>query len=225
MTVVNLQYRDGLYVNPTLTLATPGPRPGSQPAYSGLNAANTSTSGGKTVRGLAYASTVPPQRNQDRPNVASTLTGPSSGSGRKSPRDSALPARRGRKPTGIPSVLPVPLATEVGSGKRVFGRVTLPPAAVLELIKEKDFQAAVIDLARLFGWRPFWTWRSINSPEGEPDLRLVRPPRVIFAELKTEKGRLTAFQRSAGELLMLCPGIEYYLFRPRDWNEIVEVLA
>ena len=89
---------------------------------------------------------------------------------------------------------------------------------------EKDFQQAVRDLAALLGWAVWCTWDSRRSPAGEPDLRMVRPPRVIFAELKTEKGRLTQMQSTAGELLAGCPGVEYYLWRPGDWDEIGEIL-
>ena len=58
-------------------------------------------------------------------------------------------------------------------------------------ITEKEFQATVIDMARTFGWMVGFTHDSRRSEPGEPDLRLVRPPRVIFAELKTVKGKLS----------------------------------
>jgi hypothetical protein len=50
-------------------------------------------------------------------------------------------------------------------------------------------------LAEELGWHVVGaTWNTKNSPSGEPDLRLVRE-RVIWMELKTEKGRLTSRQR------------------------------
>ena len=96
---------------------------------------------------------------------------------------------------------------------------------ITERLSEKDFQQAVRDLAVLLGWTVWCTWDSRRSPAGEPDLRMVRPPRVIFAELKTEKGRLTQMQAEVGELLAGCPGVEYYLWRPGDWDEIAGVLT
>ena len=91
-------------------------------------------------------------------------------------------------------------------------------------ISEKDFQQAVRDYARLKGWTCFTTWDSRHSPNGEPDLRLVRPPRVIFAELKAHKGRLTDAQANSLELLRRCPGIETYLWWPEDWDSILQRL-
>ena len=92
-------------------------------------------------------------------------------------------------------------------------------------LKEKQFQAQVVKAARLYGWVALSTWNSKHSPAGEPDLRLIRPPRVVFAELKTENGRVTPAQREVMRLLSLCPGVEVYLWRPSDWDEIVKVLG
>ena len=96
---------------------------------------------------------------------------------------------------------------------------------ITERGSEKDFQQAVRDLAALLGWTVWCTWDSRRSPSGEPDLRMVRPPRVVFAELKTEKGKPTAMQIVAGTVLTQCPGVEYYLWRPGDWDEIAGVLT
>ena len=89
---------------------------------------------------------------------------------------------------------------------------------------EKAFQSAVRDYARLRGWRCYCVWDSRHSPKGWPDLVLLRPPRLVVAELKSTRGRLTQDQREALGLLAGCPGVETYLWRPRDWPEIEEVL-
>jgi hypothetical protein len=105
-----------------------------------------------------------------------------------------------------------------------------------ELITEKDFQATVIDLARSLGWIVGFTHDSRKSEPGEPDLRMVHPPRVIFAELKTTKGKLTKgrYNKSGRWLpgqdqwqdaLISCPGVEYYLWRPDGLDgEIEQIL-
>jgi len=59
---------------------------------------------------------------------------------------------------------------------------------------EREFQQAVVQLARLMGWRvhhtrPALTQRGrwltpIQGDAGFPDLVLCRPPRLILAELK-----------------------------------------
>lgn len=91
-------------------------------------------------------------------------------------------------------------------------------------ILEKDFRQTVVDIAQIRGWTIFSTWNSKHSPSGEPDLRMVRPPRVIFAELKTEKGRMTAAQDSTMALLALCPSVESFLWRPHHIQEIEAIL-
>ena len=91
-------------------------------------------------------------------------------------------------------------------------------------ITEKQFEAQVKHLAKLFGWLYYHTWRSFHSPAGFPDCVMVRPPRVIFAELKTEKGQVSPHQQEWLDLLGQCPGVEVYLWRPSDFKEIVECL-
>lgn len=92
---------------------------------------------------------------------------------------------------------------------------------------EAQFQAAVIDLARLCGWRVMHTraaqirpgvWATpIQGDAGFPDLVLCRPIQgdFIVAELKTETGRV-----SAGQHLWLraldAAGVETYVWRPTD---------
>ena len=91
-------------------------------------------------------------------------------------------------------------------------------------ITEKELQATVRELAEAYGWTLFCTWQSKHSPAGEPDLRMVRPPRFIFAELKTERGRISKEQAETLLLLQRCPPIEAYLWRPSDLDEIVLIL-
>ena len=83
-------------------------------------------------------------------------------------------------------------------------------------LSERAFQRQVAELAELTGWRVYHTYDSRRSSPGFPDLVLVRAPRVIFAELKRERGRVTAAQREWADELGQCPGVEYYLWRPGD---------
>jgi hypothetical protein len=89
---------------------------------------------------------------------------------------------------------------------------------------EKAFQAQVVQLARLWGWCVYHTYRSTRSPPGFPDLVLVRPPRLVFAELKSARGRLTPEQGRWLELLRGCPGVESYVWRPDDWDSLERTL-
>jgi hypothetical protein len=98
-------------------------------------------------------------------------------------------------------------------------QTTTPPA-----ITEAQFQRQVLDLCRLFGWRAYHPMLSKWSERGFPDLTLVRPPRIVFAELKRDKGKRTTHQDEWAELLQDCPGVEYFLWRPADLDAIAEVL-
>lgn len=101
-------------------------------------------------------------------------------------------------------------------------------------LSEKDFESQVKDLAKLFGWLYYHTWRSVHSPAGFPDCVMVRRGRVIFAELKSKKGQLSEKQREWFDALQgvdkhrlregLIPSIEVYLWLPSAFDEIAEVL-
>lgn len=88
---------------------------------------------------------------------------------------------------------------------------------------EKQFMAQVIELAKLRGWAHYHTHDSRRSEEGFPDLVLTRRPRVIFAELKADRGKVTAAQRAWMDELRAC-GQEVYLWRPRYWPAIEKLL-
>mgnify|MGYP001617279218 CR=1 FL=1 len=88
------------------------------------------------------------------------------------------------------------------------------------LLTEKEFSQQVVDYARLRRWRVArWpTWRSTGTNPGVPDLLLVRE-RIIFAELKAGKGKLTPDQQSWLNLLEAAKQ-EVYIWRPSDWPYI-----
>jgi hypothetical protein len=88
---------------------------------------------------------------------------------------------------------------------------------------EKDFMAAVIREAKKLGWRIYHTHDSRKSAAGFPDLVLVRE-RVVWVELKTEGGQLTAAQANWFDDLTAA-GQEVYVWRPNQWPEVLRVLA
>lgn len=90
-------------------------------------------------------------------------------------------------------------------------------------VTEKQFQQQVIELAKLHSWLHYFTYRSTRSPSGFPDLVLVRDDRLVFAELKTDEGRMSPAQRQWYAALQRAAN-EIYVWRPRDWDAICEVL-
>jgi hypothetical protein len=89
---------------------------------------------------------------------------------------------------------------------------------------EAQWQRYVLDIAKRGKWRAYHTYDSRRSHKGYPDLTLCRPPRLVYVELKTQKGRLRPEQEEWGEALKQCPGVEYYLWRPSHEPEVREVL-
>ena len=68
----------------------------------------------------------------------------------------------------------------------------MPPAPQFK--SEKRFQDAVVQLAQLSGCLVYHTYDSRRSTPGFPDLVILRDDLLIFAELKTEKGKLSKYQ-------------------------------
>jgi hypothetical protein len=111
---------------------------------------------------------------------------------------------------------------------RVRPGVELPPKGKTPpgqlRVPEKAFTRQIADAARLFGWMRYHAWLAVNSPAGWPDEALVRGDRLILAELKAIDGVPTERQATWLYALAAVPGIEVYLWRPPDLEEIKETL-
>jgi len=92
-------------------------------------------------------------------------------------------------------------------------------------VSEKHFQAQILQLAKLSGWRCYHTFDSRRSAASFPDLVLVRPPLVVFAELKSEGGKLRPEQAAWLQALRGCESVHAGLWRPGDWQDIEEMLC
>jgi len=94
-----------------------------------------------------------------------------------------------------------------------------------QIATEKQFQAAVVRLAKMTGWLVYFTQRSDRSPAGFPDLILARNGTLIAWELKrSAKSRPTPQQRAWLAALAEC-GIESRVVTPDDWQHIEITLA
>jgi hypothetical protein len=89
---------------------------------------------------------------------------------------------------------------------------------------ERQLREQVRSLCSIFGWRMAFTQYSLRSPKGLPDLQLVRPPRLIYAELKSETGKVTPEQQAWLDDLRRVPGVEAYLWKPSQIEAIAEIL-
>lgn len=108
------------------------------------------------------------------------------------------------------------------------------PEVALVIATERDLMAVVLDLARLLGWRvahfrPARTERGWRTPvEGDgagfPDLVLVRGRRLVFAELKGPRGRVTPAQSEWLRALSAVETVETAIWTLSDWDAIEEAL-
>ena len=98
---------------------------------------------------------------------------------------------------------------------------------------EKDFASSIEELIRLYHWRychfrparTLYGWRTaISGHAGFVDYVAVRGTRPLYIELKDEKGRVTPDEQIWMDLLKATGKCEVYLFRPSQWDEIVEIL-
>jgi len=106
-------------------------------------------------------------------------------------------------------------------------------------LTEAQFQRQVVELAKLCGWsvahfRPARTekgWRTPVTADGAgfPDLVLARPPELVFAELKSERGKPSPAQvrwlEALCEVAAENEWVRCYVWRPSDFEDVRAVLA
>lgn len=101
-------------------------------------------------------------------------------------------------------------------------------------LTEAQFQQQVTQLAELYGWqwahfRPAMTkygWRtSVSGPLGAgfPDLILAKGERLLFVELKASRRKVSGLQDVVLGVLSKCA--EVYVWRPEQWEEVMEALG
>ena len=89
---------------------------------------------------------------------------------------------------------------------------------------ETQFLRSVVSVAEDGGWLVYHTDDSRRSQAGFPDLVMTRAGRTIFAELKSQKGRIKAAQQEWLDALDKTEGLEVFLWRPSDMDEVVKNL-
>ena len=90
-------------------------------------------------------------------------------------------------------------------------------------ITEAQFTRQVVQLARTFQYAVYHTFMSKWSEKGFPDLCLAKAGRLIFAELKSEIGKVSQKQEEWLDVLKAA-GAETYIWRPNQFEEVATIL-
>ena len=106
---------------------------------------------------------------------------------------------------------------------RISGRPVCEGKPIIELT-EKEFTRLVVEAAHWLGYMVYHTFMSIHSRPGYPDLTLIKPGRLIFAELKNSKGKVSPHQEEWLAALRATGTCEVYLWRPDDRESIQATL-
>lgn len=104
------------------------------------------------------------------------------------------------------------------------------PETTARLDRERDFQTLVEGIMRANRWSVYSVRRSDlaqASLAGYPDITAWRAvdQRLIFAELKTDTGRVSEAQKAVLAELESLGRAEVYLWRPKNLAEIRQILA
>jgi len=91
-------------------------------------------------------------------------------------------------------------------------------------LTEAQWQKQVRDLMLMFGWKIYHARYSLGADPGWPDLFAVRAGRAVAAELKGPRGKFTEAQAEWLAELAFVDGIDTYLWRPDDIDDVTKVL-
>lgn len=101
-----------------------------------------------------------------------------------------------------------------------------PRVAVFAAVTERDWGLQVEVWAKRGGWLYFHAFNSYGSAKGFPDYVFVRAAtgEVVYAELKSESGKLTTQQMTWRDALIRA-GQRWYCWRPSMEAECKRVLG
>lgn len=104
---------------------------------------------------------------------------------------------------------------------------------------EADWQATVMAVLQAHGWTAFHINASIvrvttggqrtyatavtSQGRGFPDVIAIRGHRLVFIECKAQRGAVNAEQHLWHQRLQLVAGVEVYVLRPSDGQQLMEI--
>jgi len=98
----------------------------------------------------------------------------------------------------------------------------------MKRMTERAFMRRVLRFAKAHGWKAFHpaparfghAWRTpyAGNGQGFPDLVLVRPPQVLFVEVKCGGRTPTPAQREWLSALGQCTAVHACVWRESDWD-------
>ena len=95
-------------------------------------------------------------------------------------------------------------------------------------ITEREFSWRVEELLKIYGWKFYHVvdqrHYARRTTKGFPDYTAAKEPRLVFFELKSEKGKLTPEQKKWIDLLIAC-GQEVYIWKPSQMEEVIKTLG
>jgi hypothetical protein len=111
------------------------------------------------------------------------------------------------------------------NARRVLDRATSEDALLRSIVDEAKLRGWLVHHSRPALSRVGRYHVPIQGDPGLPDLILVKAPRVVFIEVKSERGRLSPEQDRWIDALDACwPGAECYVIFPRDRDRISAIL-
>ena len=94
-------------------------------------------------------------------------------------------------------------------------------------MSEAEYLAQIISLLELLGWEYYHVFEqrayARRTSKGFPDIVAIRHTRVLFLEVKSERGKVSPEQKTWLNALK-ATGNEAYVLRPSDWEAVVALL-
>ncbi len=103
--------------------------------------------------------------------------------------------------------------------------MSMSTAVLMSKLSEEDLQQRITDRANALGWLVYHTHDSRRSTSGFPDLVMSRSGRLLFVEVKTEKGKVSEAQQGWLDNLSQDLNREVYVWRPSHFVLIEKLLA